>query len=248
MSKAKLTTCKACGQEISAVGKKVTCPSCGHVHKKPFYKRAWFIILMVVIVLGTIGNIGRDSSTTTTDATPQSGNDQSKVEEVAANLIYGGVYKVGTDIQPGLYKVKVTEDNIMNMAYIDRAKDATMSFNSIIANIIIMNSGYVRIKDTDAYVKIQGCVLSDEESITTDIKTELEEGIHLVGIDMEPGTYRVDITDEIMNTGYVERLSDVSMDFKDIIANQLFQNQGYVEILESDYAVRLQGAKLTKAE
>lgn len=34
----KMTKCKSCGHEIAATGK-VTCPSCGRVNKKPFYKR-----------------------------------------------------------------------------------------------------------------------------------------------------------------------------------------------------------------
>lgn len=169
------------------------------------------------------------------------------VEEAMAEFIMDGVYKVGTDIQPGLYKVDVT-DEIMNMAYIDRSKSASMDFESIIANVIITNRGYVRIKESDAFVKVQGGKLSPADNLEKNIQTTLEDGIYLVGVDLEAGTYKVEVTDDIMNMGYVERLSDVSMDMDDIIANDLYENKGYVEVKSSDFAVGLQGVRLTKAE
>ena len=50
----------------------------------------------------------------------------------------------------------------------------------------------------------------------------------------------------ILNTyDDVERARNVSMGFDDIIANELFQGQGYVKVKESDFAIRVQGAKLT---
>jgi len=53
MSKGKMRECKSCGKEISAKGK-VTCPECGAVNKKAIYKRAWFIILAVLIIMGVL--------------------------------------------------------------------------------------------------------------------------------------------------------------------------------------------------
>lgn len=167
-------------------------------------------------------------------------------ETPTSNTIKEGTYKVGTDIQPGLYKV-VVKDSFMGMAYIDRSKDASMELNSIIANGIIQNSGYVRIKEGDAYVKIQGATLYPEDTIETNIKDAFEDGIFMIGVDIAPGTYKVEVTDTNMNMGYVERQSDVSMELGDVIANEIFQNQGYVEIKASDFSVKVQGAKLTKA-
>jgi colicin import membrane protein len=56
MAKSKLTNCSACGA-IIATGSKVVCPSCGKVNKKPIYKRVWFIVIVSMIVLGTIGSL-----------------------------------------------------------------------------------------------------------------------------------------------------------------------------------------------
>lgn len=79
MGKDKMTTCKSCGHEISAKGK-VTCPSCGRVNKKPFYKRTWFIVLAVIVVLGAIGSGGSDDGTSTSSS---SSNDKPAVEKEA---------------------------------------------------------------------------------------------------------------------------------------------------------------------
>lgn len=169
-----------------------------------------------------------------------------ETETSTSNAIQEGTYKVGTDIQAGLYKV-VPESSFMGMAYIDRSRDASMELDSIIANGIIKNSGYVRIKASDAYVKIQGATLYPEDTIETNIRDTFEDGIYLVGVDIAPGTYKVEVTDTTTNMGYVERQSDVSMELGDVIANEIFQNQGYVEIKSTDFSVKVQGAKLTKS-
>jgi hypothetical protein len=55
MSRNKMTTCKACDYEI-AKGKKVICPKCGKVNKKPIYQRTWFIIIAVLFSVSLIGS------------------------------------------------------------------------------------------------------------------------------------------------------------------------------------------------
>lgn len=68
MENKKLTTCKACGAQI-AKGGKVTCQQCGKVNKKPVYKRGWFILLSILVVLGVIGNLGGGNETKTNNQT-----------------------------------------------------------------------------------------------------------------------------------------------------------------------------------
>ena len=55
--KNKLTACKACGKEIAKSAK--TCPHCGAKNKKPLFKKWWFWVI-VVLLLGSIGNAGND--------------------------------------------------------------------------------------------------------------------------------------------------------------------------------------------
>jgi hypothetical protein len=212
-----------------------------------------FLIASMVIAAFVFG-MGSDESGTNNIEIEDTGVEASAYDEEKSspetetpisNAIQEGTYKVGSDIQPGLYKV-IVKDSYMDMAYIDRSKDASMELDSIIANGIIFNSGYVRIKEGDAYVKIQAATLYPEDTIETNIRDVFEDGIYLVGVDIAPGTYKVEVTDTTTNMGYVERQSDVSMGFDDIIANEIFQGQGYVEIMSSDFSVKVQGATLTK--
>lgn len=138
----------------------------------------------------------------------------------------------------------------MKIGYIERAKDVSMESDSILANIILTGDGYVEIKDTDVAVKLQGVEISpiNLKDLTPNIKTEVSDGIYLVGFDIKPGTYKTEVTDTTMKIGYVERLKDVSMNGDAIIANEVLQGPGYVKIKESDFAVRVQGAKLTLQE
>lgn len=45
----KMTKCKSCGADITSSAKH--CPSCGAKNKKPIYKRVWFWILVVVLLI-----------------------------------------------------------------------------------------------------------------------------------------------------------------------------------------------------
>lgn len=67
-----MTTCKYCGATISKTAK--SCPHCGGRFKKPVYKRWWFIALVVVVVLGILGNLGGGGDSTPTEDLPSSGH------------------------------------------------------------------------------------------------------------------------------------------------------------------------------
>lgn len=58
--KSKVVLCKNCNAEMVANAK--VCSSCGAKNKKPFYKRGWFIALIVVFIIGIGTSNGGDSS------------------------------------------------------------------------------------------------------------------------------------------------------------------------------------------
>lgn len=49
MAKSKMKTCKHCGAEIAKSAK--VCPVCGGKNKKPIFKRVWFWLLIILLVL-----------------------------------------------------------------------------------------------------------------------------------------------------------------------------------------------------
>lgn len=134
------------------------------------------------------------------------------------------------------------------MGYFERSKDTSMELGSVLANIILTGDGYVEILPTDVAVKVTGAKIHKIElaSLEKKIKTEAEDGIYLIGYDLEPGTYKVEVTDTTTKMGYVERSKSLAMNLDDIIANEIIQGPGYVDIKEGDFAIRLQGVKITK--
>ena len=87
--------------------------------KKPFYKRIWFIVLAVVVVLGIIGSMLGDSDTTTTsvstdipqteEVTPAQDYEITELTEVTDDFLYAvsGILKNNTDRDKSYVQVKI---------------------------------------------------------------------------------------------------------------------------------------------
>lgn len=231
--------CKGCKQEISSSAKK--CPNCGKDQRNWFMRHKILTFIAVIGVIGIISAIG-------------GGHNKSTIPQPNSNKTIGtktakysdGKYLVGKDIQSGLYKVTLT-DKITKMGYVERSKDLNMEVDSIIANIILTGNGYVEILPTDVAVKLQGVKIEPIklEDIKPNIKKEISDGIYLVSYDIAPGTYKVEVTDTTTKMGYVQRSRSVAMGIDDIIANEIVKGSGYVKIEKGDFAVRIQGVKLT---
>lgn len=218
---------------------------------KQFHKAFRFVLITALVVASLLFTACSDSEANSTSLTTTENAEESTeatTEEVKeeGDTYKDGMYKVGTDIMPGLYKVEI--DGLMGMGYVERSKDASMTLESVLANIILTGNGYAEIKDTDAFVKVTGAILTpfDISAAVPSFGSEYSDGIYLVGIDIEPGEYKVEVTDTTTKMGYVERLSDASYNFDSIISNSLIQNQAYVTIEATDFAIRLQGVKLSK--
>lgn len=77
-----MTACKYCGATVIKTAK--TCPHCGGRFKKPIYKRWWFIVIVVVAVLGIIGSI---KNTNDTKPPIQEGSTPQETAVVAAEVL-----------------------------------------------------------------------------------------------------------------------------------------------------------------
>ncbi len=63
----KMKKCDTCGAEIAESAKR--CPACGAKNKKPIYKRVWFWVCVVLVVLGVVGgSVGSRRNTNTNPA------------------------------------------------------------------------------------------------------------------------------------------------------------------------------------
>lgn len=241
--------CKNCNEEFNSSDK---CPNCGKDHRNWFasHKLLSFgaiIIAIIIISVAIAGDInGGDLNTSPANTKPEITKKTEASKKPQTAKYSDGTYLVGKDIQSGLYKVTL-KNTPTKMGYIERAKDVNMQTDSIIANIVLTGNGYVEILATDVAVKLQGVEIEPIklEDMKPDLKTEVSDGIYLVNYNIPPGTYNVEVTDKLTGMGYVQRSRSVAMGFDDIIANEIVQSSGYVKIEADDFAVRLQGVKIT---
>lgn len=118
MSK-KMTTCKACNQEIAKSAK--VCPHCGAKNKKPIFKKWWFWAILVILIFAIAnsgnGNTPKSESnngtnTSQSTSTSNSGSTTNNEKEPAKTEYY-----VGDTIEDGNTKIvfmssgEYTEDN-----------------------------------------------------------------------------------------------------------------------------------------
>ena len=113
----KMTQCKSCAKEIATSAK--SCPGCGAKNKKPIYKRVWFWIIAIIIVIGATGGSDTDDSKEI-----NSGNIESE-QEVSQNNIENTTAEnksenkvednIPTEYKSALKKAKLYADT-MNMS------------------------------------------------------------------------------------------------------------------------------------
>ncbi len=148
------------------------------------------------------------------------------------NLVEPGTYLVGKDIKSGLYEGQAGT----NSCYWARLKDTSGTVDSILANDNSNGQYYIRVKATD-YALQTDCELLLLTSLpipSAHMPTNIDTGMYLVGIDIQPGTYKGQAgTDSC----YWARLKDVEGGTSSIIANDNSTGQFYIQVGKSDFAL-----------
>ena len=138
------------------------------------------------------------------------------------------MYLIGSEFKPGFYK------GFENGCYWERLKDASGSFDAIIANGNSDGQYYVQVRDGDfAFSTTCEMLLLDPyPTPATAFPEEFDSGVYLVNIDIKPGLYKG--TEEGC---YWERLKDLFGGFDGILANENSNGQFYIRVKESDKAL-----------
>lgn len=144
-----------------------------------------------------------------------------------------GTRLVNVDIRPGRYR---SVNSVSASCYWARLRNTTGT-NAIIANDIGPGPRLLEILASDVAIESSSCASWTEVTgpITTSRTAPITDGVYLVGIDIEPGTWR---TDGTASSCYWARLRNLTGD-DDIIANNIGQGPAIMTILASDTAVEM---------
>lgn len=102
----------------------------------------------------------------------------------------------------------------------------------------------VEVPASDPSVEEVDDTTSEEETAEEESENEtLSAGTYVVGEDIEPGTYKTDgpADDSFSGMCYWARLSGLSGEFDELIANDAFEGQTTVVVNEGDVALELTG-------
>lgn len=162
----KVKKCKNCEAEIDA--KAVVCPSCGVKVKKPFYKKAWFIILAVIIVIGAIASAGGSDSpsnvaTNTGDETGVQQNQEIVYEEVKAD-------KLISDLEANALKAE--------NEYLDKYVKLTGRLS-----VIDSDGKYISlapVNDPYSFMSVQ-CYIKNDEQLEKVLNMQVDDTVTLNG-------------------------------------------------------------------
>ena len=169
-----------------------------------------------------------ESTSATETASPEPAGEPTEEPEPAGNTFGDGTWVVGSDIKPGTYRAA----DAGNGCYWQRLKNFSGSFGAIIANGNgIGGPLIVTIEKTDEGFSSEDCGdWSDDLSPVTSSRNAFSDGTYPVGVDISPGTYRVNAR----NGCYWERLRNFTAEFDGIIANDNARGSTIVEISSSD--------------
>ncbi|KZL94384.1 hypothetical protein [Clostridium magnum] len=200
--------------------------------------------LLAIIILGATSlatGCGNEKSANSS-TTASSNTADTKTKETAPapkdDSIKEGMYKVGTDIQPGEYVV--TSDT---SGYVEVTKDSTGSLDSIVMNENIQGRVYVTIASGQYFTtKNAKTYPADKAPKVTPTDNKLSSGQYKVGVDIQPGEYKV----RSSNGGYVEVSKSSKHGMGDIVSNDNFTGDKYITIAAGQYITIRNGDILLK--
>ena len=224
--------CKSCKKEID---KKATkCSYCKTDQRNWFRKHPILTIILVFIIFGIIGSSsgGGDSSTGSKSNITTNENSQVKevevMEEEDPNPHFGnGTFTVGTEIEPGTYRTRTGNSG----CYYSRLSGFSGELGEIISNENTDAPAVVTIAPTDKGFKSSRCgTWTQDVSQITKSTTTFEDGIYIIGTDIEAGTYK----NSDSSSCYYSRLSGFGGDLGNIISNENTDEQAIVTIAPTD--------------
>jgi hypothetical protein len=187
----------------------------------------------------TTTTAGETTSTASTDTTAPASTTTAAPTTTVTTLpepepAFGaGIQVVGEDVEPGVYETGIVGTR---GCYWERLSGLSGEFDDIITNGNVSNHDVVEIAEDDAAFNTD-CDAWYPLTEIDPLLTEIPEGKWVLGSHINPGTFRAPGSESC----YWERLSGLSGEFDDIIANDLPSGQAIVEIADDDVAFNSNG-------
>lgn len=156
------------------------------------------------------------------------------------NLLLPGTYIVGADIRPGFYTGSTGTDGLLDSCYWARLKDLSGSFDALIANDNANGLYYIEVLESD-YALNSACPLRYLPALpapASPFPQTIDPGTYLVGIDIQPGTYRGQAGADFSGSCYWARLNNVRGSLDALLANDNAVGQFYVQVSAGDFALQ----------
>jgi hypothetical protein len=154
------------------------------------------------------------------------------------NIVSKGMHMVGSDIRPGFYRGESDGFDLFDSCYWARLKDTSGDLGSILANENSIGQFYLEVLPGDFALETR-CSLYYLEKLpdpAAEFPQKLAPGTYLVGIDMQPGQYKGQAGEDIMDSCYWARLKNVTGSLTSINANDIASGQFYVNVSANDFA------------
>ena len=195
------------------------------------YTDGWDILIMPDIDTGK-WMVSFDNGEWVTPETAEESDKVEKTEEketskTSSNYLSSGMYKAGTDIEPGVYYIVP----LNGFAYWAINEDS--AGDSILANEIIETFGYCEVADGEYFEITNGYAIPAEAAPIPEPAADgsYGEGHYLVGRDIPAGEYNAIAVDG--ETGYWCTSYDACT--YEIDENDLFEGNSYITVYEGQY-------------
>ena len=202
------------------------------------------VLLASMLVAGSIV-IGCDSDTDTTEDNTTTQEQQVEIQEQEKaednNITFSlgsGMWKVGQDLKAGEYILVKNDGEYMGS--FDITTGTSGDFDEIVDSNAFHNFEYIKVKDGQ-YLKLDGCTLYIIDEVKPSMHLEkfdeLTNGMFIVGIDIEPGQYKLENINKEYN-GWFSLYNSLDGGYNggvDLQDSDFFDNNTLITLTEGQY-------------
>ncbi|QIL49899.1 hypothetical protein G7084_00295 [Weissella coleopterorum] len=179
-----------------------------YVQQKPFYKRVWFWILAIIVLIVIGANMGSDSDDKSTESSSEStssvnkvsssnstASDEDSIPTGESTTLTAGTWTVGKDIKPGIYVLTTPTGSGNVSSENSKSDDINIILSSTMEDSDLDVTNYRAILSDGQEIKIEGLqnVNFQVDKPLGNVGTEKYiSGQYIIGADIKPGRYKID--------------------------------------------------------